>query len=157
MSIINKIELREINHNDLERIFLWFKDKEVSENIGASPESMDAQSRWYEGYCKDSSKVVYAIIYEGIHIGNISLLDINSDEMEAYLSIFIGDEKFRGRGLGYAALEKLQILASEDFGLQKLKLEVLQKNIRAIKCYKKIGYSESSEYGDKILMFKDII
>ncbi len=59
----------------------------------------------------------------------------------AWISIVIGEEDCRNRGIGYIAMQYLEEhLKSED--IKRIELGVFEFNIRAINLYKKLGYKE---------------
>ncbi len=132
------------------------QDSTIYENLGARPKSMEAQEIWFDKYKNEKDKIVYAVEFRGKHIGNVSLFNIKSIEKTAFLSIFIGDNQNRGKGLGKKIMAALERKAVVDYRLQQLKLEVVPTNLAAIKCYENCGYSHFPTSGDKLLMVKDL-
>ncbi len=59
----------------------------------------------------------------------------------AWLGITIGEEKGRGKGLGYQALQFLEEQIKAQ-GLKRIELGVFEFNARAFKLYQKLGYQE---------------
>ena len=68
--------------------------------------------------------------------------DINSINRTATLGIFIGDKNFRGNGYGTEAIRLLLDYGFNYMNLNNIKLDVMEFNERAIKCYKKCGFKE---------------
>lgn len=93
-------------------------------------------------YCKDDTKKVFAIEFRHHHVGNVSLFNIDKFHNRANLTIFIGDNNSRGKGLGEEALRKVLYFAFCDMLLCRISLEVLEDNSQAINCYKKVGMQE---------------
>ena len=70
----------------------------------------------------------------------------------AYLGIYTNPYNVK-RGTGYALIECLKVLAFDIANLHTLKLEVIEKNKRAISFYKKAGFSKEGILRD--FVFKD--
>lgn len=139
----NEVRIRPIQEGDLERIRCWVNKPEVRDNLIILEDISDSdQKTWYEAYQNDDSKMVFAIEYQGRHIGNISLFNIDKKHGRAQLTIFMGEKDFRGRNLGTNALRMFFDLAFRKLLLSKISLEVLIHNKQAIACYKKAGMKQ---------------
>ena len=78
------------------------------------------------------------------------------------MGIFIGDEQYRGRGIGKEAIHLILDYGFNYLNLNSIQLSVFAFNERAIACYKKCGFKEvgrlreayylNGKYYDKILM-----
>lgn len=87
----------------------------------------------------------YHIKVEYKYIGAIWLDKASSDEF-AVLGIFIADKEFRNKGIGPKAIDKI---IKNDFPYMhtnKILLRVRAENERAIKCYNKVGFTETRRY-----------
>lgn len=137
-----KVSLRPLDVCDLDRTRAWIHQIEVHDNLILSSKAGTDQASWFEQYEKDSTKQVYAIEVSGLHVGNISLFHIDPVHSRAQISIFIGDPRWRGQGIGSAALRNAFELAFYKLGLEKVFLEVLADNAAAINTYRKVGMTE---------------
>lgn len=133
------LTLRPIEVNDLERIRGWLNVPDLAESIQSRAVTSEQQRVWFDRYQMDKSKKVFAILFNGNHIGNVSLFNIDRVACEAMLTIFIGEAEFRGCGIGTKVVRKIFALAQREFDLRKIHLEVLTNNFSAIKCYEKVG------------------
>jgi RimJ/RimL family protein N-acetyltransferase len=134
------VALRPIEKDDLRRIVSWLNDKEIADSLILNRNiSYEQELVWYENYLSDDGKKVFAIEANGNHVGNISLFNIDRVNRRALMSIFIGEEKFRGNGIGSEAVRQLFDIAIRETSLQRIGIETLADNIRAIKCYEKAG------------------
>ena len=89
---------------------------------------------------------------DGEYLGIISLNRVDLSNKNAYLGIYTNPYNVK-RGTGYALIECLKVLAFDIANLHTLKLEVIEKNKRAISFYKKAGFSKEGILRD--FVFKD--
>lgn len=141
--MLDKMILRPITENDLERIRVWLQESEIVESIQSRTVTSAEQQEWYRRYLLDQTKKVFAIEVDQRHVGNISLFNIDTVSQRAMLTIFIGESNFRNNGLGSRALKALFEKAGHELGLRWISLEVLADNWRAIRCYEKVGMKKT--------------
>jgi RimJ/RimL family protein N-acetyltransferase len=72
----------------------------------------------------------------------------------AWVGLLIGDSKNHGKGYGYETLEILREFCKLHLKLNKIFLGVAPNNIRAIKLYKKFGFSPYNDTTN--IMYLDI-
>jgi RimJ/RimL family protein N-acetyltransferase len=73
------------------------------------------------------------------HIGNLKLEPIFFG-LDATLGILIGEEAWRGKGVGFEVINRVIEYSFERFKLNKINLGVDPNNIAAINLYKKVGF-----------------
>lgn len=73
-------------------------------------------------------------------------IDHRAEDMAAWLSINIGDKSVRGMGLGTEVMKILLQYCFMVLGVYSVRLDVLETNIPAIKCYEKVGFKVSGRY-----------
>lgn len=86
----------------------------------------------------------FMIEADGIVIGDTSVDTAfgnvkGSPEGTGWLSICIGEKRFRGKGLGLQVMEQLEGICKE-MGLRRLELGVFSYNHIAIQFYERLGY-----------------
>jgi ribosomal-protein-alanine N-acetyltransferase len=88
------------------------------------------------------------------HIGNIKLEPILALE-EATLGILIGEQKWRGKGVGFEVINRVIQYSFDELKLSKIQLGVDLDNLAAIRLYQKLGFQpESKEQGSSgLIMF----
>ena len=59
--------------------------------------------------------------------------------------ILIGEDRYRGRGVGRESMNYLTSFSFETLGLDSLHLEVNNLNLPAINLYKKLGFEETGK------------
>lgn len=138
------IYLSPINVEDIEIYMKWMNDKNVTDNIGQTQyvTTFEKEKEWLESTNK-GNKYQFAIINNNDElIGNCSLFDLDFINGNATVGIFIGEEKYRGKGLGTETLKLLIGYGFNNLNLNNIMLTVFSFNERAIKCYKKVGFKE---------------
>lgn len=86
----------------------------------------------------------YAVVNDNdIYLGTISLKNINMDSKDAEYAISLRGIT-RGTGVAETATMLLLKVAFQELGLEKVYLNVLAINERAIHFYQKIGFIEAS-------------
>lgn len=129
---------------DDEKIINWFPMTSKAE--------IEDSVRICMGYIKHKSIITAAYDNE---VCGIACLYLQSFKKIAHscLLVVVVDEEYRGKGVGYALMEELILIAKERFNLKILHLEVYDTN-PAIKFYEKLGF-EKCGYQRNFIKLKD--
>ena len=146
--IIGKsILLRKYCIDDAEFIFNWRNDKKTTIYMGKKfrdQATMDQVKSSLSNVInlKNKDSLFYAIADKDTkeYIGGIDLTSIDPIDKTCVMSIVIGKEKFRNKGIASEAIGLLMDIAFMDLKLHKIELNVYEKNIPALKCYQKNGF-----------------
>jgi len=87
----------------------------------------------------NSFEFMLRTLAEGKLIG-FGALWINWNHRTAGLGIGIGEPEFRGKGYGTDAMRLLIGYGFRELDLHRIQLSVLASNLRAIRCYEKVGF-----------------
>lgn len=153
-----RTRIRALEMSDLDNCYTWINDEEVIRFLSMRfPASRKQEETWLERAVKgeDPGERNYAIEiassgpddgYPGSqrpeHIGNIGLMSIDWVSGTAELGIFIGKKEYWGKGYGQDAIRTLLRFAFSQLRLRKVFLRVMGSNVRAQKCYSKVGFKE---------------
>jgi len=133
---------------DFEYMTKWCKDKEIHylftvdfhEGLISmmTPEELRAAKR------QQKSNKTFMIMADEQIIGEASIdtefdMLVGRKEGTAWISICIGEKEFRGKGIGYGVMERLEVICME-MGLDRIELGVFAYNKRAIHFYEQLGY-----------------
>ncbi len=143
-----EITLREIESSDLEKINLWRNNKAIVDLLGNNFRfiSLEVDKIWFENYIKNrKSNVRLAILFKGAFVGMVNLTDIHEINQSAEFSIIIGEEKFHSKGIGYFASKEILKHGFNNLNLNRIFLEVVDYNTRAIFLYKKLGFVQEGK------------
>ena len=143
----DKVRLRAIELDDLDDIMTWINDPEVNRYllVGLWPYSREAEREWVERRVKSSDPTDKALVIEtldGTYLGGIGLHNIDFPSGVAELGIVIGRKDYWGKGYGTDAMKVLLRHAFHNLRLRKVILAVFHSNVRAQRCYSKIGFRE---------------
>ncbi len=160
------VELRRHDRANYPLYARWYGDEEVWRLTSWTAEPMQraAVERLFEDRERSSLDDSFAVHREGEDepIGVISLTNISEANASADLSVIMGDEKDRARGLGTEAIRILLDYAFDERGLARVGLSVFEFNEAAIHAYEKLGFEREGrlrqalrrdgEFHDAILM-----
>lgn len=133
------IKLREVTLKDWKLFLKWWKDKELIQLTSGIKVSSDRiLLGYFERLIKSSKDHHFIIIFGRKAIGHIALSHKNKSTSEMH--IIIGEEKYRGKGLGTEAIKKAVRFAFDKMGYKRIILEVRPDNSRAIQAYEKSGF-----------------
>jgi len=148
-----KIKLVKFSKNNLEKSREWLNDKEISRlfNRVYKPLTPAAQKKWYAEVIKDKSQLIFAIVVDGVYVGNVGLKNIDFLNKKCEYYIFIGDKNYWGRGIGSAGTKQLLSYVKKNLKLHKIYLQVDKNNAPARKLYLKIGFKEEGILRDELI------
>ena len=163
-----KIYLRALEQNDLTDNYLqWFNDSKVCafNSHAIFPNNVKKMQGYFDFLQDTNTAVVLAIIVKekDIHIGNISLQEIDWVSRSAEFAIILGEKDYWQKGFSYEAakliidyaFDRLNLnriycgTSSENIGMQKLaeKLYMKKEGVRRSAMYKMNKYVDIIEYG----------
>ncbi len=159
--IINgeRLYLRNLREDDASAEYLsWLNDSEVKKYL-ESPETKEiSQIRDYIQKQKENPDSFFVGIFDkqtNQHIGNVKLEPIDWPTKTAVFGTLIGNKDYWGKGYGQEATALVVGYGFQQLGLKKITLGVIEYNIRAINCYKKVGFAikeikpQALEHGGK--------
>ena len=135
----------------------WMNDFQVTDYVGRSGKivTLNGEKEWLENSVKENdSKRNFDIIdfKEDKLIGTIGLEHIDYIGRNAVLGIFIGDEDYRGNGYGTEAIRLLLEFGFRYLNLHSIRLDLLDINERAHKCYLKCGFKDTGRSREAIFL-----
>jgi len=130
--------------DDAEQYTIWLNDFNVSDYIGRSSQvfSVEAEKKYLEQQSEDDCAFGIVTLNGDRLIGTIDLQNIDKINRTAVLGIFIGDQEYREKGLGTEAIRLLLDFGFNYLNLHSIKLDLMEFNERAYKCYTKCGFKE---------------
>ena len=155
-NIVHDVYIRELAQSDIEFLRLLRNKEDNRKNFIYQKEiSYEEQLRWYAKYEDTSNDYMYTIISrkDEMPLGFAAIYNVVNNVGE-FGRLIVDKTRYTSSGLGKYILSHLIDIAKEKLGLQRLKLEVFEDNIAAMKVYKFCGfqeYSESTSNGRKII------
>lgn len=162
-----KVRLREYREEDIEMALLYINDPEIKALLNPGvpyPLTLEDEYKWFQNLSAFNDLYNFAIetIEDEKYIGGCGINNLDWKNSIATVGIFIGDKNYWGKGYGTDAMQVLMRFIFEQMNINKIKLHVYSFNERAIKSYKKCGFSaegvlrqeiyRNGEYHDEYIM-----
>ena len=141
-----RVGLSPVIKDDLEKFVMWLNDPSVACYLNRRlPLTYEDEVEWFDRMRKDPSNIVLSIIMldEMKTIGSTGLHKINPYDGNAEFGIFIGEKDLWGKGLGTEATVLMLDYGFNVLNLESIFLRVYEFNLRAIKCYRKVGFKDA--------------
>lgn len=152
-----KIVLRKLKEKDAVGMLEWMHDADIQRNFRFLGEEMNYISvlefiHNSEKSAIDGSNYHYAITNNNDeYLGTISLKNVNTVSKNAEYAICLR-KMAQGRGIGVEATKAILKIAFYDLKLQRVYLNVLSENERAIRLYTKCGFMYEGEFRDHLFL-----
>lgn len=139
-----RVALRPIERADLPRLWELLEDLEVAALADVGPVVLAPLARWearFEQQAADPPKdqISFAIEVEGQLIGQADLHRIDHFNQRCELGIALGKDHW-GKGFGQDAVRTLVDYAFTYLNVNRISLQVLADDLRAIGAYQKAGF-----------------
>src|SRR5436190_376997 len=141
----DRIYFRPLELEDVEFLQRMITSEEIQQYIGLYwPLNQKAEREWLEGLYKNRETFPFGIALKegGRLIGSCELRLGVAANRTADLGIGIGETEFQGKGFGAEAIGLLLEYGFATLNLNRIELRVYQNNPRAIRCYKKCGFTQ---------------
>lgn len=133
------VTLRPITLSDTDLIVRWRNSDAVRLNMYDQRKLTAEQHQDYFHSQVETGNINQYIICAGsIPIGTIFYKDTSTSETE--IGLFIGEEKYRGKGIGAQALNRILLIIQKKNSYKKVFLKVKRENIHANNLYTKVGF-----------------
>lgn len=143
---IGEYNLRCIELKDLPALYQYKNDPEIAALLGGFSfgYSMKDLQDWFEFHRQRKDEVVWSIVKgnNDVCLGHVALYKIDYRVRMAEFAILIGDKSAWGKGVGMACTKFVLEYGFRELNLNRIYLEVLSTNERAIKLYSSIGFKE---------------
>lgn len=141
-----RISLAFISIADAEKLAEWLNDLEISLPLGYEAYTSTTIERTINdiNVMINNNQHAFSIIDNETNnsIGRCVLFNIDLINRTSMLSILIGDKNYWNEGFGKEAIMLLVDYAFNLLNLNSITLNVFSFNIKAIKCYKQVGFKE---------------
>ena len=145
------IRLRQLQEKDAEGMLEWMQDSEIRKSFRFCTDNKTKADvlefiRNAEVAPIEGKSIHYAVSDDNDeYLGTISLKDVNLTARNGEYAISLR-RKAQGKGIGIEATNELLRRAFCEFGFQKVYLNVLADNHRAIRLYEKCGFVYEGEF-----------
>ncbi|MDQ3940349.1 MAG: GNAT family N-acetyltransferase [Actinomycetota bacterium] len=141
-----KVELRAVERDDVRRLWELLEDLEISylsSNDPVRPESLAQAESRYEARLTEPppDRINFVVEVNGEVIGECQLHGIDHYRRVCDLGIALGRD-YWGQGFGQDVVRTLVDYAFTHLNMNKVSLEVLADDARAVGCYARVGFVE---------------
>ncbi len=148
-----QVKIRPITEADTDNIIKWRNNPAVSNNfIYRSTFTKESHLNWYNNKIKTGEVVQFIISYENADVGSVYIRDIDMNNKKGEFGIFLGEERFFGKGIGTSATKLILDYAFNELNLNKVYLRVFTKNLGAIKSYEKAGFKQDGIFREDVII-----
>jgi diamine N-acetyltransferase len=109
---------------------------------------------WIRAVIADDTSERFAILADGVYVGNVYITDIADGSGEYH--IFIGDRAYWGKGIAGQASREIIRYAGDVLGLRSISLEVHADNAAAVSLYQSLGFARTGRDGAFVRMRLDL-
>ncbi|MFA6082079.1 MAG: GNAT family protein [Patescibacteria group bacterium] len=138
-----KITFSPLKLEDIKLRTKWIQNPKVKANLGwqiRNGVTHKDNVRWFNRYQKNKYDKRFTVKANGIPVGLVGLTGQNPVDKHAELFIMIGEDEYRGLGIGRKACEYIIKYGFEKLKLHKIFLAVYSYNLPAINLYKSLGF-----------------
>lgn len=140
-----RIYLSPISIDDASLYTKWMNDKKITDGLNSTCKVIneEGEKEWISKVLERGGYTFGIILKDTDElIGNCGLMNENIIHGTATIGIFIGEEKYRGKGIGKEVIDLLLDYGFNYLRLHNIDLAVFSFNENAIKCYKALGFKE---------------
>jgi diamine N-acetyltransferase len=141
-----RVTIRTMKSKDLDAMMQWrpFADP-LYRPFDFPRQSRTEHMRWFEWRRRDPSRRLYTILNEHSQvIGSLTLRDIEG-RRSARLGITIGSD-YVSQGYGTEAMYLFLDYFFEEMDFETMVLDVAATNLRAVRCYRALGFRETGSH-----------
>ena len=165
LPVINgeRVSLRPITDADTDNIVKWRNNPDVYRYfIFREWFTPEMHRSWLSTRVLTGQVVQYIILAgeERRAVGSVYLRDIDHKHESAEYGIFIGDDSFRGQGVGTETAKLFTDFALDVLGVHRVFLKVLDGNVKARRSYEKAGFVYEGTFRDMVKLdgeFHDVV
>lgn len=136
------VKLTPIEERHLMQTQVWINETTINTMLDLSFEKIDESAcrEWFRKLGSSDDRIVFAICYQDVHVGNCGFYDYDQRRRKAKLWLYVGDDEMRGKGVGKQVMIKLLDYGFKKMDLNKVYLYCLEENHAAKHLYEKLGF-----------------
>ena len=146
------MNIRKLHEGDADRMLEWMHNQDIVKNFRF--ESSDMNEDTVKAFITTSLQNIcnrhYAVTDDNdVYMGTVSLKNIDFENKNAEYAISLHMDAL-GKGYARFATNAILNIAFKELKLNRVYLNVLSKNIRAIKFYEKYGFIFEGEFKEHL-------
>ena len=138
------IKLIKIDKDDIELLRNWRMQENVTKYMLTDPIiTKESQLEWFNKINNDESRIDYVIVCDDVKIGYYGITNIDYEKSSCEIGFYIGDNKYRGKGLFRFIHEYAENIIFNKLNLKSITVNVLENN-PIIKTYYELGFKDTN-------------
>lgn len=131
----------------------WFSNSIIRKQMGYIGEFDEEDiKRWEKSQQEKHNQLLFNIVLnQSERIIGMTSINLEGNGNIGEIEILIGEERYQNRGMGTETMRLLVDYCFKILNLETLRLRVLKENIKAINCYKKVGFIRNDNRDKKCL------
>ncbi len=132
-----------MDEKTIEKIRNWRNSGEIRKQMyNDNYITEEEHQMWYKSLKDREDIKVWVVYVDTMPIGVVDLIHLDYKNKITDWGFYIGNKKFKGKGLGKVILYNLMKYVFEKMNLHKMHTVVLENNTVAIYLYRKMGFKE---------------
>lgn len=145
-----EISIKPFLRSNLDSTFLWMQNEQMkSDFMFDKIVTWETHEKWFKNYQKDFTQECFGIYYLSTHVGNIGLKNIDIKNYKAEAWLYIGEEKYRGKGIAREALSQLVKYCFKELNYHKIYAHILEHNLSSLKLFASVGFEQEAYLKDE--------
>ena len=136
-----KVTIRKFEKSDIPKKVEWINNPENNQFLHYDiPISVENTEKWFDSHVGDDSRYDAVIEADGIPVGTIGLLGIDSKNSKAEFYIAMGEVSYKGKGVAKEASRLLLEYGFVKLGLNRIYLYTEAMNENAQMLFERVGF-----------------
>ena len=147
------IKIRKHLEKDIPCRVKWLSNPKVNQFVGdemGQKTNLKKEKEWFTNYKKAKNKQFFTICDNSKPIGFMGLKNISKLNKNADAFLAIGEDDYRGKGIGKIALEWMINYGFKKLKLHKINAGVVKENIPSVRLCKSLGFVIEGEMKDEV-------
>ena len=136
----SRVNLRPVRESDIKALFKWATDKEIVRWAGKKFDTEEEARDWYLSVHHLQKRSWIIETASGDAIGEVELTNISWRLHTGEIRIIIGEKSLWNKGFGEDAIRTCLQGLFESTSIREVFLKVDRRNLRALRCYQKVGF-----------------
>lgn len=143
MEKLKLVNILDVNDELKEKVRLWRNKKEIRKfMINQGIISKEEHLTWLKSLKSRTDYKAWVVFFKAIPIGLVNLSKINNHKQSAIVGIYIGENEYKGRGLGKCIRFQIMKIFFEEMKFKILYAAVLSCNFVNLRSMKNFKYLE---------------
>lgn len=142
-----KMNIIELNDEGFNRTFEWINNPDINRGLGSKhPVSKSEHEKWFEKTSIDKVNMVFLIQDRETQkiIGLIGNRETDLVNKICSIFVYIGDQKFRGKGLAKEAVSVFSEFLFYQNNIRKIQAWIYEYNISSKKMFESLGFKQEA-------------